>query len=182
MDDWSESQIPLRPRFNVAPATNLSVIVLKDGKRYLEPMRWGLSRQWDKSKPPRLIVNLRADKLARGPFKEGLIKRRCLVPADGFYEWETKQGKKRPVRFTMKDEEYFAFPAIYDEPNPEAGPPVRSFTIFTTEANSLVGRYHDRMPAILLPESWHNSEIMFASLSVARCDLRTEPKYRVRKF
>jgi putative SOS response-associated peptidase YedK len=64
----------------------------------------------------------------------------------------TQQGKKRPVRFIMQDKDYFGLPAIYDEPNPDFGPPVRTFTIFTTEANRLVAQYPGRIPAILWPE------------------------------
>jgi putative SOS response-associated peptidase YedK len=98
------------------------------------------------------ITNLTVEKLPKGPFKSVLIKRRCLIPADGFYEWKPVGAKKMPFRFTLKDDSLFSFAGIYDDPDPDSGPPVRTFTIFTTEANPLVAPVHHRMPAILPPD------------------------------
>ena len=152
-----QEQLDLKPRYNFAPSEESPAIVFEGGKRQLEMMKWGITRQWSKEKKPYFITNLKAEKLANGQFKSSLAKHRCLIPADGFYEWKGVPGKKQPYRFTMNDEGLFAFPAIFDEPDPEKGPPVRTFTIFTTEPNAIVAKVHDRMPAILsekLEEVW----------------------------
>ncbi len=144
--------IEVRPRYNLPPSEESPAIIIEDGKKRFEIMKWGISRQWDPLKKSVFITNLTVEKLAKGPFKSVLQKRRCLIPADGFYEWHGNPGEKQPFRFVLKDESIFAFPAIYDDPQPDAKKSIRTFTIFTTEANSLVGKVHHRMPAILPPE------------------------------
>lgn len=149
--ELAERVFALKPRYNLAPSEEAPSVLLSAGEKKLELMRWGISRQWGKDKPPIFVINLRAEKVANGPFKLAL-SRRCLIPADGFYEWKTEGKKKIPFRFTMKDDGLFALPAIYDEPDPEHGRPVRTFCIFTTEPNARVAPIHNRMPAILPPE------------------------------
>src|SRR5439155_22365876 len=105
--------VEVRPCYNVAPSEEAAAIVLENGKKRLEMMKWGITRQWGKDKPPVFVINLRAEKLANGPFKNLLPKHRCLIPADGFYEWKAVGQKKMPFRFTMKDDGQFAIPAIY---------------------------------------------------------------------
>ena len=78
--------IDVRPRYNLAPSEDAPVVVIDAGKKRLQIMKWGITRQWDKSRPPLFIINLKAEKLATGPFKSVLTKQRCLIPADGFYE------------------------------------------------------------------------------------------------
>jgi len=138
--------IELSPRYNLAPSDPAPTILLENGKKRLHMMKWGITRQWGKDKPPVFVINLRAEKLAAGPFKNLLPKNRCLIPADGFYEWKAEGKKKFPYRFTMNDDGLFAMPAIFDES------PARAFCIFTVEANPLVAPVHHRMPAILPKE------------------------------
>jgi putative SOS response-associated peptidase YedK len=140
----------VRPRWNMAPGQDAPVVVLEGGRR-LGIYRWGLIPAW--AKDPTLgakLFNARADTAAdkpsfRGPFQ----RRRCLVPADGFYEWRKAGKAKVPVRFTRSDGAPFAFAGLWDEwPSPEGGT-LRTFTVLTTEPNALVAPVHDRMPVIL---------------------------------
>ena len=153
----------LIPRYNIAPTQ--SVIVVNDtGERQLVPMRWGLIPSWAKDESiGNRLINARAETLAEKPaFRAALKKRRCLIPADGFYEWQ-KQGKlKQPVRIVLKSREPFAFAGLWEHWTSPAGEEVLSCTIVTTEANGLLKEVHDRMPVILTPESeaiWLDTQI-----------------------
>jgi putative SOS response-associated peptidase YedK len=148
--------IEVKPRYNLAPSEEALTIVLDGSKRRFEAMKWGVTHKVSNAKKPYFITNLRAEKLIYGGFLPALSKRRCLVPADGFYEWKGEKGNKQPFRFTMKDDSIFAFPAIYDEPQPGAKTKHRTFTIFTLKPNTLVAKVHDRMPAIL-PREWEGT-------------------------
>jgi putative SOS response-associated peptidase YedK len=114
----------------------------------IELASWGIIPVWDKKKT---IINARKDSLDKPTFKKSFHERRCLILADGFYEWQKPDGAgpKRPFRFVLKSEEPFAFAGIWRE-DEEGDEPCCA--IITTEANSLVRPVHDRMPAILLPE------------------------------
>ncbi|HEV2126667.1 MAG TPA: SOS response-associated peptidase [Chloroflexota bacterium] len=142
------------PRFNIAP-TQLVVTVTDDGARQIEPMRWGLIPHW--AKDPKIgnkLINARAETLAEKPsFREALKKRRCLIPADGFYEWHNVGGKKQPLRIVLKDRQPFAFTGLWDEWRPlDGSPAVRTCTIITCAPNELMAQVHHRMPVILPPE------------------------------
>lgn len=141
-------QVP--PRYNVAPTQNV-VTVMHNGTAHLDLLRWGLIPSWakDESVGSRMI-NARAETLAEKPsFKRLLHARRCLVVADGFYEWKQEQGGKTPMYITLKDQEPFAFAGLWDTwKNPE-GQQVRTCTIITTVPNELMASIHNRMPAIL---------------------------------
>jgi putative SOS response-associated peptidase YedK len=149
------------PRYNAAPAQELPVILSTDPRR-IEMAGWGLV-------PPRLrrlsgrerLINVKAETLAeKRTFREDLEKRRCLVLADGFYEWKRlPHGRKVPYRFVLKNNRPFAFAGIW-EGNDDAGTDARTFVIITTEPNELVAGIHDRMPAILSEEGetiWLNT-------------------------
>jgi putative SOS response-associated peptidase YedK len=143
------------PRYNVAP-TQTVVTVTDDGTRHLEQMRWGLVPSW--AKDPSIgskLINARAETLAEKPaFRHALKRRRCLIPADGFYEWAaTGGGRKQPVRVTLTTGEPFAFAGLWAEWTPPEGAPLRTCTIVTCEPNELMARYHHRMPVILSPEA-----------------------------
>ncbi len=145
------------PRYNIAP-TQQVITITDDGTRRLETMRWGLIPHW--AKDPKIgsrLINARAETLAERPaFREALRHRRCLIPADGYYEWTTAPGGRgrQPVRILLQTGEPFAFAGLWDEwQPPEGGSPVRTCTIITTAPNELVAKLHDRMPAILTPEA-----------------------------
>jgi putative SOS response-associated peptidase YedK len=141
-------------RFNIAPTQDVPVVVIRDGARALVPMRWGLVPHWakDASIGARMI-NARAETVHEKPsFRKSLVERRCLVPADGFYEWMRKDGQsaKIPVRIVLKSREMFAFAGLWDVWRaPDADAPLHSFTIVTTESNELIRPFHERMPVIL---------------------------------
>ncbi|MCC6222008.1 MAG: SOS response-associated peptidase [Thermoleophilia bacterium] len=152
-----------RPRFNIAPTQRALAVVLdpETGSRQARLARFGLVPHWakDASRAARMI-NARAETLLERPAYRPLVRaHRCLVPADGFYEWRAGAGRQRlPVRFTLARGELFAFAGLFATwLDRERGEPIDSFTIVTTAANGLVAELHDRMPVILpgeLEEPW----------------------------
>ena len=143
--------LDLKPRYNIAPTQEAPVIVQADGKRTVELFRWGLI-PW-LAKDPAIgnrMINARAETLAEKPaFNNLLGKRRCLVLADGFYEWR-KEGKgKVPMRFKLKSGEPFAFAGLWDSWKQPDGNLLRTYTIVTTEPNDVLRPIHNRMPPML---------------------------------
>jgi len=139
-------------RYNVAPTQTVPVVRLDaEGDREIALLRWGLVPSWSKGVDHRYsMINARAETLAtkpayRGPFRQ----RRCLVPADGFYEWKAEAGGKQPFRFTLAGGDLFAFAGLWDRWEDPAGVAIESFTIIVTNPNELVAEVHDRMPVIL---------------------------------
>lgn len=140
------------PRFNIAP-TQMVVVVGADGQRFLRAMRWGLIPSWapDPAMGSRLI-NARAETVAEKPsFRTALRRRRCLIPADGFYEWQKLGQVKQPVRIVLKSRATFGFAGLWDSWTAPNGEVIQSCTIITTAANELLREVHDRMPVILAP-------------------------------
>ena len=144
----------LRPNYNIAPTHVVPVVRLATDGHKLAQMRWGFEEPWAKSS----IINATAEKVATsGVFKTSFEQRRCLIPADGFYEWKKgDDGRRQPFRICMADESPFAFAGIWriwtadnDGRNHEAGDAVETFTIITTTANELTKTIHNRMPVIL---------------------------------
>jgi putative SOS response-associated peptidase YedK len=147
------------PRYNIAPAQKiLTVIADRTAARRLVPMHWGLIPGWSKDKKIGYkMINARAETLQeKASFKNPLKRQRCLIPADGFYEWKKEDSGKKPLRVVMKKGGLFAMAGLWDRwSDKEDGKIVHSFTIVTTQSNSLLKAIHDRMPAILLPEEEH---------------------------
>ncbi|MGH6960565.1 MAG: SOS response-associated peptidase, partial [Dongiaceae bacterium] len=145
--------------YNAAPSQNLPVVRLdRDGRRELALLRWGLIPSW--ARDPAIgyrTINAKAETVAEKPaFRAAFRKRRCLVPADGFYEWQKIDGGKQPWRITLKDGAPFAFAGLWEHWD-KGGEPVESFTIITTTANALCAEIDDRMPVIIGPadyEAW----------------------------
>jgi putative SOS response-associated peptidase YedK len=144
------------PRYNIAPAQP-SVIVIAIGKgRHLHIARWGLVPSWsrDLSLGARMI-NAPAEVLEDKPvFRTLFQQQRCLVPASGFYEWQTKVAKKQPYKIGLRNGAQFAFAGLWEKWVPEIGEPVETFTIITTRANKLVSEVHRRMPVIIAPADY----------------------------
>jgi putative SOS response-associated peptidase YedK len=142
-------------RYNIAPTQSMPVVVAHDGNRELEIMRWGLIPSWSKDpKTQSLLINARAETIQEKPsFRSSFKKRRCLVPADGFYEWTKRDSGKVPYWIHMTDEGLFAFAGIWSEWG-KGEDSLRSFSIITTEANSKLKSLHDRMPVIIGPENY----------------------------
>lgn len=142
------------PRYNIAP-TQTVIVVSDDGTRHLTQMQWGLIPSW--AKDPTIgnrMINARAETVATKPaFRVALRKRRCLIPADGFYEWQQAGRRKQPVYITFKTREPFSFAGLWDTWTAPDGEAIRTCTIITTEANELLKPIHDRMPVILTREA-----------------------------
>lgn len=152
-------QLPLdfRPRYNIAPGQQALTILGPWGAHEAAMLRWGLIPAW--AKEPSIgykTINARAETAHRLPaFRAAFRQRRCLIPADGFYEWRRDQDGKTPFWFHLAGEQPFAFAGLWErwEP-PDGGPPLDTFTILTTEANELVQQIHSRMPVILAPNAY----------------------------
>ncbi len=145
-----------RPRYNIAPTDPHWIVRAKHEERRLLPARWGLVNSWAAdAKGAFKQINARAETvMARPAFRDAFERRRCVVPADGFFEWVGTKEARRPIWFHPADGEVMLFAGLYESwLDPASAMKIRSFTIITTEANSLVAPVHDRMPAILAPES-----------------------------
>jgi putative SOS response-associated peptidase YedK len=145
---------PVSPRYNIAPTQPVLAVHLDDQRRRgWATLRWGLVPHW--AADPKVgarNVNARAESVAEKlTFRGAFRHRRCLIPADGFYEWYGPQGKKRAFFFHLKDERPFAFAGLWEHWQRDDRQ-VDSCTVLTTEANSLGEWIHDRMPLILEPE------------------------------
>jgi putative SOS response-associated peptidase YedK len=154
-DEFGVAEIftDLEPSFNIAPTQNL-VAVVNDGQKKLVTMRWGLVPSWAKDMSlGSKMINARADTLTeKASFKNLIRKRRCLIVADGFYEWKTEGKEKTPQYIQLKSEKLFAFAGLYDIwLSPEQGE-LTTCTIITTDANEFMQPIHHRMPVILGPE------------------------------
>ena len=142
-------------KYNAAPAQLLPVITAQEPKGF-SFFYWGLVPDWSKNKAiSGKLINARADTIAeKVSFKSALHSRRCLVPADGFYEWKKVSKKSKiPYRFILNEQQPFAFAGLWEEYENENNETVHTFTIVTTEANEVVASVHDRMPVILTPET-----------------------------
>jgi putative SOS response-associated peptidase YedK len=151
------SEVPeTEARYNIAPTQSVLGVRLTPDGREMGYLKWGLVPSW--AKDPSLgarLINARAETVEEKPsFREAFKLRRCLVPADGFYEWARTGGKKQPYFFRLKDERPFAFAGLWERWRGQDGSTIDSCTILTTEANETVGPVHDRMPVILGPEDY----------------------------
>jgi putative SOS response-associated peptidase YedK len=138
----------LPPNYNVAPTQQILVARDYEGRREGVAMRWGLIPSWAKDKKMAQI-NARADTAAEKPmFRSAFKKRRCLILADGYYEWKTSGKQKQPFFIRLKDEGPFTFAGLWETWHGD-GEPLQTCTILTTDANDLTKAIHDRMPVIL---------------------------------
>lgn len=143
------------PRFNIAPTQNVATIRIHDGARRLEMRRWGLVPSWaDDPSVGNRMINARADGVADKPsFRSAFKKRRCLVVADGFYEWKKDGPTKQPYYIRLREDKPFAFAGLAEHWQ-RGEQRIDSCTIITTEPNSLMADIHDRMPVILSPDEY----------------------------
>jgi putative SOS response-associated peptidase YedK len=148
------------PSYNVAPQTFQPVVVFnkKSLERELLPMRWGLVPYW--ASDPKVgysTINAKAETLTTSPvFREAIKRRRCLVPADGFYEWQPIDRKnKQPFAFALKDGSLFALAGLFDVwKNKQTGQALFSYSVITTDPNELLEPFHNRMPVIVKPADY----------------------------
>jgi putative SOS response-associated peptidase YedK len=154
-DFFGLSEIPDLPaRFNIAPTQPVPAVRVRpdhDGREFAL-LRWGLIPGWaDDPSIGNRIINARADTVATKPaFRKAFRQRRCLIVADGFYEWTKLNGRKQPYYIRLQGDQPFAFAGLWERWN-RGDSPIDSCTILTTDANEMVGSIHDRMPVILNP-------------------------------
>lgn len=148
--DVGETALASLPAGELLPGQSIPAVI-REGQNRLVSFRWGLVPSWAKDPAiGRKMINARAETLAEKPsFREAFKKRRCLIPADGFYEWTGGKGHRTAVRFRLRSGETFGFAGLYEIWTSEAGEPLSTCTIVTTESNALVASVHDRMPVIL---------------------------------
>jgi putative SOS response-associated peptidase YedK len=140
----------LQPSYNIAPSQEIAV-VFKSEKITLRPMRWGLIPSWAKDESiAQNLINARAETLAQKPsFRNAFKKSRCLIPANGFFEWKKIGASKMPMFIRLKSNRLFAFAGLCEQWKNSEGKTIHSCAIITTEPNSLMQSIHNRMPAIL---------------------------------
>ena len=151
-----DRMLDLAPRFNIAPSQDVAAVrTAPDGCRELVLLHWGLVPRWaDQAKTGYSTINARAETVASKPaYREAYRRRRCLIPADGFYEWAAVPGGKQPHYFSLRDGSPFAFAGLWERWE-KAGEALESCAIIVTEANALVRPIHDRMPVILAPADY----------------------------
>jgi len=147
----AEMLADFKPRYNIAP-TQLVPVITSDSPKGFSFFYWGITPDFGQNKPvAQKLINARAESVnEKISFKGSFQRRRCLIPADGFFEWK-KLGKKTkiPYRFTLREEEIFSFAGIWEEYETVSGESQHTFLILTTTPNELVEEVHDRMPVIL---------------------------------
>jgi putative SOS response-associated peptidase YedK len=147
-----------KPQYNIAP-TQMVLVVLyntEGNKREIQRLRWGLIPSWAKEQSMGArLINARAETVAEKPaFRRAFKRQRCLVVADGFYEWQRQNGKKQPYYFRLSNGKPFGFAGLWEEWQSSEQERIKSCTILTTQANELLQMVHDRMPVILQQESY----------------------------
>lgn len=147
----------LEPSYNVAPTHSLLAARLNpEGARELTMLHWGLVSFWSKGPDSKYsMINARSDSLTTKPaYREPFKRRRCLIAADGFFEWKKEGNQKRPYFIRLRGGPSFAFAGLWDHWEADGHTPIDSCTIITCDANSLVAVIHDRMPVILPPKAY----------------------------
>lgn len=141
------------PSYNAAPSQDLPAIFNTE-PRVMTLSHWGFLPEWAAGKPDiKPLINARAETAATKPFfRQAFRSKRCLVLADGFYEWKRTGKRKMPYRIALKTEEPFAFAGLWSEVHDAQGRPRTTFAVLTTDANTLVAQVHHRMPVILRPQ------------------------------
>ena len=147
----SAAGVAWEPRYNVAPTQPVAAVRVEAGERRVARLRWGLVPRWAREvgEGP-LLINARAESAASKPaFREALRRRRCLVPADGFYEWERSGRARLPLLFSAPDGAPLAMAGIWERWSRPGAAPVESCAVLTTAASGVVAPLHDRMPALI---------------------------------
>jgi putative SOS response-associated peptidase YedK len=155
--EFKVGEVPtVEARYNIAPTQDVLAVLERGDGREATFLKWGLVPSWakDMSMGARLI-NARSETVAEKPaFRQAFRQRRCIIPADGFYEWQRIGGGKQPFFFRMRDDRPFGFAGLWERWEAECGQVVNSCAILTTEANEVLRPVNDRMPVILHPEDY----------------------------
>ena len=153
-----DADTALEPSYNVAPTNDVYAVLVAEGRRRLATLRWGLIPPWaSDAKIGNRMINARSETVADSKaYRRAFRARRCIVAADGFYEWVPVPGErhKQPVYIHRSDGEPLAFAGLWERWRPSEGDLVRSTTIITGPANDRIAEVHDRMPIVLPPSAW----------------------------
>jgi len=157
----------IEPQYNIAPGQRVAVVVQRETRQLVE-MKWGLVPSWAKdSRIGNRLINARAETAATKPaFRSAFKKRRCIIPADNFFEWQKRGETKTPMLIRLKSEQPFAMAGLYEYWKMKSGNVLESCAIVTTAANDFMKPIHDRMPVILRPDNedrWLDPEIQETS-------------------
>ena len=170
----------LAPHYNIAPGQAIPVVRETGQGRELAFLRWGLIPSWAKEASIGMrLINARGETLADKPaFRSAYRQRRCLIPADAFYEWKAIAGRKQPYCIRLRDEGPFGMAGLWEHWKAPDGQAVESCTIVTVDANALIAQLHDRMPLIVAPQdydAWLTAESKELPHAVAAGDMRYHP-------
>jgi putative SOS response-associated peptidase YedK len=151
------NSIELAPSYNIAPSQNIAVVRKIDDQLKISTMRWGLIPFWMKELPKsNNLINARSETVASKPsFRSAYKKRRCLIPADGFYEWRKVNDSKQPFYIQLKNKDIFTFAGLWEQWQGD-GQTIESCTILTTNANHDMQPIHQRMPVIIDPNQYQD--------------------------
>jgi putative SOS response-associated peptidase YedK len=179
-------QTDLPISWNIAPSQDVLAIRYngETGQRSLDALRWGLIPSWAKDEKIAFkTINARMETVETAPsYRSAFKKRRCLIPADGFYEWRRHGGPKAPFSIGMKDDRPFVFAGLWEGwKAPGSNDWLRTCTIITTEANELVAQIHDRMP-VILPEQFHAAWLGQSQVADLKALLRPFPADEMKMF
>jgi putative SOS response-associated peptidase YedK len=155
--EFQVSEMPeIELRYNIAPTQDILNIRRTDGGREAALLKWGLVPSWAKDVSiGAKLINARSETITEKPsFREAFKRRRCIIPSDGFYEWQRSGGRKQPYFFLMRDEHLFGFAGLWEKWRDADGHVLETCTILTTEANEVLEPVHDRMPVILHPADY----------------------------
>ena len=170
----------LAPHYNIAPSQTIPVVRETGQGREMALLRWGLIPSWAKEASIGMkLVNARGETLADKPaFRSAYRQRRCLIPADAFYEWKAIAGRKQPYCIRMRDGGPFGMAGLWERWKAPDGQTVESCAIVTVDANALIAELHERMPLILAPDdydAWLRAESQQLPPAVAAQDMRSYP-------
>jgi putative SOS response-associated peptidase YedK len=171
--EFKVREVPeVQPRYNIAPTQDILSIRQAEDEREAVFLKWGLVPSWAKDTSiGAKLINARSETVTEKPsFREAFKKRRCIIPADGFYEWQRTNGKKQPFFFHLRDDCPFGFAGLWDRWKSQDGEVIETCTILTTEANEVLKPVHDRMPVILHPEDYD----LWLDEDVRKSDFRQE--------
>jgi len=140
-------------RYNIAPAQPSPIVIAVEKSKSIHMARWGLVPSWSRDLSLGAgMINAPAETIeTKAAYRTAFQTQRCLVPASGYYEWQTRGAKTQPYKISLRNGSLLAFAGLWETWAPEVGEPVETFTIITTQANKLVGEVHDRMPVIIAP-------------------------------
>jgi putative SOS response-associated peptidase YedK len=153
---FKDSSVELPQSYNVAPTQGVAAVLEEGAGRRLEVLRWGLIPPWaDDPQIGSRMINARSETAPEKPsFRRAFRERRCLIPADGFYEWQRTNGAKQPFYIHMEDGRPFAFAGLWESWGRGGEGEIRTCTILTTGTNAVVGEIHERMPVIVAPDAY----------------------------